>query len=103
MTILIFLRLVVANVRRDVYIDRLALVGGHLRSVRDADDPDELRLDIPQSEALVHDQLPARGWHRDVNGHRLDACERRPWDFDLHAGGVVQCARDGRDGYAACV
>ena len=101
MTVVILLLGFVANVRWNVHVDRVALLGFH--PVRDTDDPDELGLDVPQSEALVHDQLATRRRHRDVNGDRFDACECRPRDFDLHPGGVVQGARDGRDGQAGRV
>jgi len=98
-TMTVFVIGFVPDVRRNVYVD---LVGG-FRPVRDADDADELGLDVPQSEALVHDQLATRGRHRDVNGDRFDACERRSRDFDFHPGGIVQGARDGRDGQAGRV
>jgi len=96
-SVFVFLRFV-ADVGRNVHVNRLALVG--FRSVRDTDDPDKLGFDVPQSEALVHNQLPTWRRDRDVNGDRFDACERRSRYFDFHAGGVVQGARDGRDGYA---
>ena len=99
MTVFIILLRFVADVRRDVHVD---LVGG-FRPVRDTDDADELGLDVPQSEALVHDQRATRGRHRDVDRDRLDACERRPRDFDFHPGGIVQGARDGGNGQAGRV
>ena len=94
----------VPDVRRDVHVDRIgAALVGSFRPVRDTDDADELGLDVPQSEALVHHQRATWGRHRDVNGDRFDACERRSRDFDFHPGGVVQGARDGRDGQAGRV
>jgi len=86
----------VADVRWNVHVDRVDLVA--FRPVRDTDDADELGLDVPQSEALVHDQLATRGRHRDVNGDRFDACECRSRNFDFYPGGIVQGARDGRGG-----
>jgi hypothetical protein len=79
--IVIFLGFV-TEVRWNIHVDQVALVG--LCSIHDTDDPDELSLDVPQSEALFHDELPTWRRYRDVNRDRFDAGERGPRDFDVY-------------------
>ena len=84
--IVIFLGFV-TEVRWNIHVDQVALVG--LCSIYDTDDPDELSLDVPQSEALVHDELPTWRRYRNVNRDRFNAGERCPRDFDVYRGGNV--------------
>jgi hypothetical protein len=84
--IIIFLGFV-TKVRRNVHVNQVALVG--LSSIHDTDNPDELSLDVPQSEALFHDKLPTWRRHCDVDRNRFDASERCSRDFDLYSGGIV--------------
>jgi hypothetical protein len=91
----------VTEVRRNIHVNQIALVG--LCSIHDADDPDELSLDVPQSEALFHDKLPAWRWYCDVDRNGFDAGECCSRDFNLYSGGIVYGARHRRDRHAVCV
>jgi hypothetical protein len=53
-----------------------------LCSIYDTDNPDELGLNVPQSEALFHDERPTGRRYCDVDRDRFDAGERSPRDFD---------------------
>ncbi|SRR5216684_2881591 len=90
-----------AEVGQNIHINQVALVG--LCSIHDMDDPDEFRLDVPQSEALFHDKLPAWRRYRDVDRDRFDAGKCCSRDFDLYRRGIVYDTRNRRDGYAARV
>jgi hypothetical protein len=85
-TIVIFLGFIV-KVGRNIHISQAALVG--LCSIYDTDDPDEFSFDIPQSEALFHDKLPAWRWYSNVDRNWFDAGECCPRDFDVYSGGIV--------------
>jgi hypothetical protein len=61
------------NVRWNVHVDRLSLIG--FGSISNANNPDELGFDVPQSEITFYDELPGRRWYDHVNGNRFDAGE----------------------------
>jgi hypothetical protein len=100
MAILVLLRFI-ADIRWDINVNRVILIG--FSSVRNANDPNELGLDVPESEALFYDELATWRRYRHVDGNRLDAGERRSGDFDLYSRGVVESACNRRDRYAVCV
>jgi hypothetical protein len=79
--IVIFLGFV-AEVRQNIHVNQVALVC--LCSIHDTDYPNELSLDVPQSEALFHDKLPTWRRYCDINGNRFDAGERCSRNFDLY-------------------
>jgi len=85
-TIIIFLGFV-AKVSLNIHISQAALVG--LCSIHDTDDPDEFSFDVPQSDALFHDKLPAWRWYSHVDRNWFDTGEHCPRDFDLYSGRIV--------------
>jgi len=85
-TIVIFLRFV-TDIRGNIHVNPVALI--RFCSVHDTDDPDELGLNVPQSETLFHDKLPRRRRYGDINGDRFHTGERSPRQFDFHPGGII--------------
>ena len=97
MALLILLR-IIADIRWDINVNRVVLIG--FSSIRNANDPDELGLDVPESETLFYDELATWRWYRHVDGNRFDAGERRSGDLDLYSRRIVESARNRRDRYA---
>ena len=100
MAILVLLRFI-ANIRWDINVNRVILIG--FSSVRNANDPNELSLDVPESETLFYNELAMWRWYHHVDGNRFDAGERCSGDFDLYSRGVVESVRNRQDRYAVCM
>jgi hypothetical protein len=77
----------IINIRWNVHVDRLALIG--FGSISDANKPDEFGFDIPQPKTTFYDKLPGRRRYGHVNRDRFDAGKRGSWDLNLYPGGIV--------------